>query len=134
MKNPQNEESRIDFASVCAHNAAMLRRSFLASHVLAFAQSQTNQKVRLGIDVFSLRSPEWTPFDCLDYCGKLKVQVVHFSEIRFLGSLEEAHLRRVRAHAEGLGIDLEIGMRSICPSSKMFDPMQGTAEEQIGRM
>ena len=29
---------------------------------------------------------------------------------------------------------IEIGMRSICPSAKMFDAKQGTAEEQLGRM
>jgi sugar phosphate isomerase/epimerase len=62
------------------------------------------------------------------------VQVVHFSEIRFIGGLEEEHLKRVRAHAEKLGIEIETGMRSICPSSKMFDRSQGTAEEQLTRM
>jgi sugar phosphate isomerase/epimerase len=62
------------------------------------------------------------------------VQVVHFSEIRFLGGLETAHLKSVRAHAEKLGIGIEIGMRSICPTSKMFDPSLGTAEEQVAKM
>ncbi len=60
--------------------------------------------------------------------------MVHFSEIRFLGNLEPARLREVRAHAEKLGIELEIGMRSICPTSTMFDAAQGTAEEQLSRM
>jgi sugar phosphate isomerase/epimerase len=70
----------------------------------------------------------------LDYCARWKAKVVHFSEIRFIGSLDEANLRQVRAHAEKLGIQIEIGMRSICPTSKMFDPAQGTAEEQLTRM
>jgi sugar phosphate isomerase/epimerase len=43
-------------------------------------------------------------------------------------------LRKVRAHAEKHGIELEIGMRSICPTSKAFDASQGTAEQQIERM
>jgi sugar phosphate isomerase/epimerase len=60
--------------------------------------------------------------------------VVHFSETRFLGSLEESHLKQVRAHAEKLGIELEIGMRSICPTSKMFDPAKGPAEQQLTGM
>src|ERR1043166_7079798 len=107
----------------------MLRRNFLATPALAFAAGNRSP-VKLGVDVFSLRSPNWTPFQCLDYCAGLKVQVVHFSEIRFLGSLDEEHLRRVRAHARALGLDLEIGMRSICPSSKLFDAKQGSAEEQ----
>src|SRR5262249_34438472 len=40
----------------------------------------------------------------------------------------------VRAYADKLGIQCELGMRSICPSSTMFDPQQGTAEEQLTRM
>jgi sugar phosphate isomerase/epimerase len=40
----------------------------------------------------------------------------------------------VRDHADRLGIRLEAGMRSICPSSSMFDAKEGTASEQIARM
>jgi len=89
---------------------------------------------RFGIDLFSIRSQGWTPIQYLDYCARQKAKVVHFSEIRFLGNLEPAHLKQVRAHADRLGIEVEIGMRSICPTSKAFDASQGTAEQQIGRM
>jgi 3-oxoisoapionate decarboxylase len=95
---------------------------------------QSKPALRLGIDLFSLRGQGWTPFEYLDYCARQKVQVVHFSEIRFLGGLEEAHLKKVREHAARLGIQVEIGMRSICPTSSAFDPKQGTAEEQIAHM
>ncbi len=90
--------------------------------------------VRLGVDMFSLRDQNWTPIQQLEFAAKWKVKVVHFSEIRFLGTLDPANLRRVRERADELGIDIEIGMRSICPTSAMFDKAQGTAEEQIGRM
>jgi sugar phosphate isomerase/epimerase len=112
----------------------MHRRNFLATTTMAFAQPQNKPGVKFGVDLFSVRSQGWTPFEHLDYCAKWNVQVVHFSEIRFIGGLEEEHLKRVRAHAEKLGIEIEIGMRSICPSSKMFDRSQGTAEEQLTRM
>jgi len=94
---------------------------------------QTN-KVKFGIDLYSIRNSGWTPFQYLDYCANWKANVVHFSEIRFIGSLEPENLRKVRAHAENLGIEIEIGMRSICPTSKAFDPKQGTAEAQLTRM
>ncbi|MBV8831468.1 MAG: sugar phosphate isomerase/epimerase [Acidobacteriaceae bacterium] len=113
----------------------MNRREFLAlaaSPLVAMSNSASN--VRLGIDIFSLRSQQWTPFQYLDYCAARKVQVVHFSETRFLGSLEPANLVAVREHASKLGIQIEIGMKSICPSSKMFDASQGTAEEQLTKM
>lgn len=90
--------------------------------------------VRFGVDMYSLNAQNWTPFEQLDFAAKWKVKVVHFSEIRFLGSLEPENLKRVRARADELGIDLEIGMRSLCPTSAMFDRSQGTAEEQLTRM
>lgn len=96
--------------------------------------ADTKPAVKLGIDLFSLRSQNWTPFQYLDYCSARQAKVVHFSEVRFIGSLDEQNLRAVRQHAEKLGIEIEIGMRSICPTSKMFDAKAGTAEEQLTRM
>ncbi|HXR77176.1 MAG TPA: TIM barrel protein [Bryobacteraceae bacterium] len=114
----------------------MNRREFvaLAAATPLAAMSKSSLNVKLGIDIFSLRSQKWTPFQYLDYCAARRVQVVHFSEIRFLGSLDPENLRKVREHAGELGLQLEIGMKSICPSSKMFDPSQGTAEQQLTRM
>lgn len=115
----------------------MRRRDFLtgaAGASLAPSMLRGEAAPKFGIDLFSLRSQGWSPFEYLDYCSKWKAKVVHFSEIRFLGGLEEEHLKKVRAHAERLGIELEIGMRSICPTSSAFDPKEGTAEEQIVRM
>ncbi|HZS54621.1 MAG TPA: TIM barrel protein [Bryobacteraceae bacterium] len=113
----------------------MNRREFVALAAAPIAaMSKANLNVKLGIDLFSLRSQKWTPFQYLDYCAARNVQVVHFSETRFLGSLERSHLLDVRQHARELGLQLEIGMRSICPSSKMFDASLGTAEQQLTRM
>ncbi|MBI4909001.1 MAG: sugar phosphate isomerase/epimerase [Acidobacteria bacterium] len=114
----------------------MLRRNFLGSSIgagLAFGQKRS-LPVRFGVDLFSVRSQGFTAFQHLDHCAKLGAKVVHFSEIRFMGSLEPEHLKRVRAHAERVGIQIEIGMRSICRTSKAFDPAQGTAEQQLTRM
>jgi len=110
------------------------RELIAATGALAAATAQTKPAVRLGIDLFSIRSQGWTAFEYLDYCARWKAKVVHFSEIRFLGSLEPDHLRKVRARAAELDIQLEIGMRSICPTSALFDPKQGSAEEQLTRM
>jgi 3-oxoisoapionate decarboxylase len=101
---------------------------------LAGAPQAGAAPVRLGIDLFSLRSQNWSPIQLLEYCAGQKARVVHFSEIRFIGSLEPANLRAVRARAGELGIEVEIGMRSICPTSKMFDQAGGTGEAQLSRM
>lgn len=89
------------------------------------------RSVRLGLDAYSLRSQGWTAFQLLEFCAAKSLNVLHFSEIRFLGSLERDHLKRVRAYASELGLDLEIGMRSICPSSTIFNRAAGTAEAQL---
>lgn len=111
----------------------MTRRVFAGSTLTmttAAAQS-TPAKTKLGIDLFSLRSQGWTAFEALDYCAKLGAGVCFFSELRFLGGLSPDHLRQVKEHAAKRGIGLELGMTSICPTSTMFKPELGTAEEQI---
>ena len=117
----------------------MTRRTLLAASAAALAGRAADAaaeggKVKFGLDLFSLRSQGWTPFQYLDFASKWGMRVVHFSEIRFLGSLEERNLKDVRAHAEKLGIEVEIGMLSICPTSTIFNKSQGTAEEQLTRM
>ncbi len=110
----------------------MTRRHFAAMPLITSALAAND--VLLGIDLFSVRSQGWSAFENLDYAAKFGAKVVHFSEIRFLGSLDDDHIRKVSAHAKQLGITLEIGMRSICPTSTSFDPKQGTAEEQLKRV
>jgi sugar phosphate isomerase/epimerase len=104
------------------------------------AAAQAKPNVRLGLDMYSVGAQQWTPFEQMDFAAKRNVKMVHFSEIRFLGSpdwkvaLDPANLRKVRARADELNLDVEIGMRSICPTSSGFDKAAGTAEEQLGRM
>ncbi len=117
----------------------MTRRDLLALAAAGattpfLAASEPAPPVKLGIDLFSLRSQNWTPIQYLDYCAAQKAKVVHFSEVRFIGGLDPANLRKVRRRAEELNIELEIGMKSICPSSAMFDANAGTAEEQLNVM
>ena len=117
----------------------MTRRSLLAAGAGALAcqvagRAAPAANVKFGLDLFSLRSQGWTPIQHLDFCAKWGIQVVHFSEVRFLGNLEEDNLKQVRAHAGKLGIEVEIGMLSICPTATNFNKSQGTAEEQLLRM
>jgi sugar phosphate isomerase/epimerase len=90
--------------------------------------------MHFGLDMFSLRSQGWTPFEQLDFAARWGVGLAHYSEVRLLGGLDPDHLRRVRAHADGLGIGLELGMLSICPSAGIFDASKGAADAQIEAM
>jgi sugar phosphate isomerase/epimerase len=115
----------------------MTRRDVIAlagTAPLAQRAAATQPGVKLGIDLFSIRSQGWTPFQYLDYCAAQGAKVVHFSEIRFIGNLEPDNLRKVGAYSKEKNIEVEIGMKSICPTSKMFEAKDGTAEEQLARM
>jgi sugar phosphate isomerase/epimerase len=90
--------------------------------------------MRLGLDMFSLRSQGWSPFEQLDFAARRGAGLAHYSEIRLLGGLDPEHLRRVRAHADQRGIALELGMLSICPSAGIFDASKGDADAQIEAM
>jgi sugar phosphate isomerase/epimerase len=88
----------------------------------------------LGLDVFSLRSQGLSPFAVLDWCAARGIGLVHFSEPRLIGPLDPDSLARLRAHADGLAIKLEVGMLSICPSATIFNATAGTAETQLTAM
>ena len=104
------------------------------------AQSRSGARPRLGLDMFSVGIQNWSPFQQMDFAAKWNVKMVHFSEIRFLGhtdwklALDPANLKRIRTRADELNLDIEIGMRSICPTSSLFEPGAGSAEEQLSRM
>ena len=74
------------------------------------------------------------PLEVLDFCATRDITVVHFSEPRLLGSLEPDALRRLRGRADELGIQLEVGMLSICPSATIFNAAAGTPETQLTAM
>jgi len=88
--------------------------------------------VKLGIDFWSLHSQGWDVLEHLEYAHRLGVDVVH-SELYFFESLEEGYLQQVRARADELGLMLETGMGSICPTSTSFPYLgwPGTAADQL---
>jgi sugar phosphate isomerase/epimerase len=134
--------AHLDTAALAPDRRTFLKTLGAATAALgAGVEAQTPApRPRLGLDMFSVGAQNWTPFQQMDFAVKWNVKMVHFSEIRFLGSpdwkvaLDPANLKRIRARADELKLDVEIGMRSICPTSGTFDPAQGTAEEQLSRM
>jgi len=91
--------------------------------------------MKLGVDLYSLRFQEWNAFEYLDYCQQVGFEVVHFSDLAPFESTTQSYLNELKAHADGLGLDIEVGMLSICPTSTSFREEQGgTAVEQVTRM
>src|SRR5512137_1841706 len=90
--------------------------------------------MKLGLDAYSLRWQGWTAFQVLDYCARLGLENVQFSERAFLASLDEGYLRSVRRRADELALSLEIGMLSFDRYSGLFTAEYGSAEQQLSDM
>lgn len=112
----------------------MTRRELLLVSAASGLRGAAMPANRLGLDLFSLRSQGWTAFQLLDFASENGAAVANFSEPRFLGGTDEEHLKRVREHADRLGISIEVGFGSICPTSTRFVREDGTAREQLLRM
>jgi 3-oxoisoapionate decarboxylase len=87
--------------------------------------------LRLGIDTFSVRFQGWDAFQTLDYAAEQGLDVVQFSTWENLASHEPGYLAEVKAHADRLGLDVEVGMGSIDRHAQSFRPELGSAEEQL---
>jgi sugar phosphate isomerase/epimerase len=91
-------------------------------------------EMKLGVDIYTIRSQGWNAFQILDYCAGIGLNLVHFSDLNSFANTEDSYLAEVKAHADGLGLSIEVGMMSICPTATIFDASQGTAVEQTTRM
>lgn len=92
---------------------------------------ESKHPIKIGLDVFSVRDQGWKDFEILEYAAKQRLKHVQFSVTRFYRSLAPDHLRQLRARADALGIQLETGMDSICPTSTRFAANLGSAEQQL---
>lgn len=86
---------------------------------------------KLGLDNYALRSLGWKAGQILDHAATLQLDAVLFSGFDVYESLADDHLHDLKRRADDLGIALYAGMLSICPTSVIFDPRRGSAEEQL---
>lgn len=99
----------------------------LSSH--ATAAEAGAQKVKLGFDNFSIRALGWKAGQLLDYAAEQKVDTLLISDLDSYESLETPHLKEMGAKAKSLGIELQAGTLSLCPTSTKFSNKRGTAVE-----
>jgi sugar phosphate isomerase/epimerase len=88
-------------------------------------------KLKLGFDNFSVRAMGWKAPALLDYAASLHLDTILISDLDAYESLEDKHLKEVKAKADDLGIQIHTGTWSICPTSKFFKTKWGTAEEHL---
>jgi sugar phosphate isomerase/epimerase len=115
----------------------MNRRGFLqtlgaaAAASASGANSRPAQGIRLGFDTYSIRALGWKDIQLIDYAAKLKLDTLQLSSLDNYTSLEPEHLKQVREHAEGLGMQLDTGIGCVCPISKSFRQGGETAEQVV---
>jgi sugar phosphate isomerase/epimerase len=87
----------------------------------------------LGYDSYSIRAFRWKAIELIDYAARLGLDTVQISGLDEYESLEEAHLRKVREHAERSGIAVDAGIGCICPTTKSYNSRNGKPEEYLLR-
>src|SRR5262245_26446565 len=88
-------------------------------------------KLKLGFDNYAIRALGWKAPQLLDYAASLNLDTVLLSDPDVYESTAESDLKDVKSKADDLRVEIQVGMLSICPGSKMFDSRRGTAEEQL---
>src|SRR6185503_6851646 len=88
-------------------------------------------KLKLGFDNYALRALGWKASQLLEYAASLNLDTILFSDLDVYESQTEFYLKETKTRADDLGLEIQVGMLSICPGSKMYDSRRGTAEEQL---
>lgn len=89
------------------------------------------RNLKLGFDNFSIRAFGWKAQRLLEYAASLKLDTVLISDLHSYDSLDEKHLREVKAKADDLGIEIHAGTGGVCPTSRRFQKEFGTPEEHL---
>src|SRR5258708_13805105 len=115
----------------------MTRRTFiLAGAAAALHASRASAwraaAVELGSIDGSVSGNNFSAVQFLDYLASIKVTRGMISVAPGVIA-DEAALREIRAHADRLGIGLQLAHGSVCPSSRSFNAQNGTLEEQVAR-
>lgn len=123
-----------DAAKICN------RRQFLGSVAAAGAisalapawarEQNAEERLKLGIDNFSIRAFGWKAPQLIDYAASLNLDTLLMSDLDVYESLDESYLKGIRDHADRVGIELHVGTGSICPTSGSYNQAKwGPAEE-----
>jgi sugar phosphate isomerase/epimerase len=126
-----NNQSRRQFVKSLAVTGAATMTDMSIPTSSPLAQSPKRRNIKLGFDNFSVRAMGWKAPQLLDYAAKLKVDTALFSDLDVYENHSEAYLKEIKKKADDLGIEVQVGTGSICPSAKSFNTKYGTAEEHL---
>jgi 3-oxoisoapionate decarboxylase len=122
-------------------NRPWSRRDFLQQTVgvaagAALASSTLSARTRhpghrLGLDNFAVRAMGWKAPRLVDYSASLGCTSLFISDLDAFDSLDDVALAKIREQAAAKGLQIHLGTWSVCPTSKVFKPNRGTADEHL---
>ncbi len=89
------------------------------------------EKIRLGMDAYSIRALEWKAMQLIDYAAKLKLDTIQISSLGDYESLEPEHLKKVRDFAAAREITIDAGIGCVCSTAKSWNAKEGTPEQYL---
>ena len=91
-------------------------------------------KLKLGFDNYAIRALGLKAPQLLDYAASLNLDTILLSDPDVYEGTADSYLKEIESRADDLSVEIQVGMLSICPGSKLFDSRRGTAEEQLKRI
>jgi sugar phosphate isomerase/epimerase len=88
-------------------------------------------KLKLGFDNYAIRALDWKAPKLLEYAASLKLDTILLSDLDVYEEHSDSYLAGIKSQAQSLGLEIQVGMLSICPSSVLFNRSRGSAEEQL---
>jgi sugar phosphate isomerase/epimerase len=129
MNSSFSETTRRTFLKSMAVSGAGIAAGALFSPSASAAAARRN--IKLGYDNFSVRAWKWKAAQLIDFAAEMKTDSLFITDLDAFESLEEKHLKEIRARATDKGLQIHLGTWSICPTSKSFKKNWGTAEEHL---
>jgi sugar phosphate isomerase/epimerase len=123
---------RLSRRNLLAASAGLTTTSALAVAAPAGSMGAAKRRgVPLGLDNFAVRAMKWKASALIDYAARLRVDSLFITDLDAFESLEPRALSELRKKAADLGVRLQLGSWSICPTSTTFRQTWGTAEEHL---
>ena len=112
------------------------RTSVLGTTAAALPMTRLSASRAAGVELGSIDGSvsgnQFSPAQYLDYFRSIGLTWAMLS-LPTAVMADESAIQQVRAHADGLGIRLQLAYTSLCPTSRSFNAQLGTVEEQVTR-
>jgi sugar phosphate isomerase/epimerase len=105
----------------------------LVNPIGGFAQN-SDQKVKLGFDNFSIRAFDWKAPRLIEYANSLEVDTLLLSDLDVYESLDDEYLNGIRQLANKTGLEVQAGTGSICPTSNSYNEKKWGKAESHARL